>query len=139
MVEGKLPAHPSWSSLKQKERRQHGVLFEKPNQPQNLRVKTLIGCQHFEMFWILFQICFRNFFRSFWHQRISDIPHICHIFYTHTFFRPENFTLKSARIYDKKGLATKQRKFATQITLRQNSVNYNHREQIDIWQEIRWG
>ena len=33
----------------------------------------------------------------------------------------------------KKGLATKQRKFATQIASQQNSVNYHHRAQIDIF------
>ena len=37
------------------------------------------------------------------------IPHICH-FFTLTHFLSGNFTLKSAWIYDKKGLATKQRK-----------------------------
>ena len=37
-------------------------------------------------------------------------------FFLHShIFCPENFTLKSAWIYDKKGLATKQRKFAPQI------------------------
>ena len=62
------------------------------------------------------------------------IAYLIFLIFLHShFFRPENFTLKSAWIYDKKGLATKQRKFATQISLRQNSINYNHREQIDIF------
>ena len=61
------------------------------------------------------------------------IPHICHFFYTHTF-------------WGLKILHSKVRKFTTKIASRQNSVNlgkklprdknsvnYHHREQIDIF------
>ena len=50
------------------------------------------------------------------------------IFFTPTHFEPENVR----KFTTKKAPATKQRKFAAQIASRQNSVNYHHREQIDI-------
>ena len=90
----------------------HGVLLLEPLDTTYLQTSNIYdGC---------IIICF--IFSSFHPHTFGTHTSYLSFFLHSHIFCPENFTLKSEWIYDKKGLATKQHKFATQIALRQNSI-----------------
>ena len=72
----------------------------------------------------------KSFKRGQYWSQLLPIPHICHLFYTHIFFVQKILYSKVREFTTKK--ASRQNSINLRpITLQQNIVNYNHREQIN--------